>query len=118
MSVDENVGDGGVVEQGLKGTEAEDLVHDFFGERVAIGGGERDVLLGDELRDGDEQLLAAAGVVLQRRELLEIDAANELLMDLCLELMFCSIRKRQVVANLRNGLGLGWTRHVKRSVRH
>ena len=67
VRVDEDVGDGGVLEEGLDGAEARELVHDFVDEGVELQRVERQALAQHVIGDHVVDLLAQLG----RRDLID-----------------------------------------------
>ena len=79
VAVDENVGDGVVLEQRLERTEAEDFVEDFAREAFAFGEAERDDFIVDGVADEDENFFAG-GIAVGAAEFFEIEAVEDFAM--------------------------------------
>ncbi len=76
-AVDEDVGDGGVLEQRLERAEAEDLVEDFAGEALALGEAEGNRLAVHRIANEDENFFAG-GVAGGAAEFFEVEAIEDL----------------------------------------
>ena len=81
-----------VFEQGLEGSEAEDLVDDLLGELVALEAGEGNALLGEELLDHAEELLLSGLGLVEVGEAVKVQALDELLVDGGLDLLLNDLR--------------------------
>jgi hypothetical protein len=77
VAVDQNVGDGVVLEQRLERTKAEDFVEDFAGQALALGKAERNDLAVDGVADEDENFFAGA-VAGGAAQLFEIETIEDL----------------------------------------
>ena len=85
-AVDEDVGDGGILEQGLERTEAEDFVENFAGEALAFGEAERNGFAVDGVADEDENFLAG-GVAGGAAEFFEVETVEDLAMQVGFDLL-------------------------------
>ncbi len=78
--IDQDVGDGRILQQRLQRAQAKDLVQHLVGQPVAFAGAEGHAVLGHQLQNEAQQLLAAARV-LHEQQLLQIDFVDQLAMD-------------------------------------
>ena len=85
--VDQDVGDGVVLEQRLERAQAEDLVEDFLGDAVALHGTERNALFGDDLLNEGKKLELAGAGFLSLAEFLEVETIDKLRVDSGLEFL-------------------------------
>ena len=78
-AVDQNVGDGGVFEQRLERTEAEDFVENFARQALALGEAERNDFAVDRVANEDENFFAG-GVAGGAAEFFQVEAVEDLAM--------------------------------------
>ena len=76
-AIDQNVGDGVVLEQGFERTEAEDLVEDLAGQALALGKTEGNDFAVDRGPDEDENFFAGL-ITGGAAQFLEIKAIEDL----------------------------------------
>ena len=89
-AVDQNVGDGVVLEQRFERTEAEDFVEDFAGEAFAFGEAERNGFVVDGVADEDEDFFAG-GVAVGAAEFFEIQAVEDFAMQVGFYLLVLAV---------------------------
>ena len=86
VAVDQNVGDGGVLEQGLERAQAEDLIQNFARQAFALGEAERHGLAVDRVPD-QQQNFFARGVAGGASQFLQVEAVEDLAMQVGLDLL-------------------------------
>ena len=95
-AVDEDVGDGGILEQGFERAEAEDFVEDLARELLALGEAERDGFAVDRVADEDEDFFAG-GVAGGAAEFFEVEAIEDLAMQVGFDLLvFAALKGLEV----------------------
>ena len=85
-TVDENIGDGRILEQGLERAEAEDFVENFARQALAFGEAERNGFAVDGVADQDENFFAGR-VAVGASEFFEVQAVQDLAMKIGLYLL-------------------------------
>jgi hypothetical protein len=85
IAVDEDIGDGGFLEERLERTEAEDFIEDLFDHLVGFGGGHGNAFVFEEAFD-DAADFGADAILGQGGDFFEVEDADELFMDFGLEL--------------------------------
>ena len=78
--IDQNVGDGRVLQQRLQRPQAKHLVQHLIGQPGPLVGAERHPVIGHQLQNQREQLLTAARI-LQVQQFLEVGLIDQLAMD-------------------------------------
>ena len=86
VAVDQNVGDGRILEQRLQRAQAEDLVQNFAGQALAFGEAERHGLAVDRVPD-QQQNFFARRVAGSAAQFLQVEAVEDLAMQVGLDLL-------------------------------
>ncbi|MGC2541486.1 MAG: hypothetical protein WA372_09800 [Candidatus Sulfotelmatobacter sp.] len=98
ITVDQNVGDGVVLEQRLERAEAEDLIKDFAGKALALGEAERNDFIVDGIADENENFFAGA-VTGGAAELFEVETIEDFAVQVGLYLLVLAVLEGLQVGN-------------------
>ena len=89
-AIDQDVGDGVVLEQGLERPEAKDFVEDFAGQAFAFGEAERNDLAVDGVADENENFFAGA-IAVSAAKFFQVEAIEDLAMQVRLYLLVLAV---------------------------